>query len=60
LEFGESFTECASREVMEECGSYLDPKKIKYVTTMNVRWVEIGYHNVGLFMVSSYLKDIAI
>lgn len=56
LEFGETFEECAAREVLEECGVQLDQTDIKYITTMNVRYVEIGYHNVGLFMVSIKFK----
>lgn len=51
MEFGESFEECASREVLEECGFKIDPKDIYYVTTMNVKYTEIGYHNVGINMV---------
>ena len=57
LEFGESFEECAAREVLEECGSILDPAKIRYITTMNVRGVEFGYHNVGMFMLTQVKKD---
>ena len=57
MEFGESFEECAAREVLEECAAHLDPKQIKYITTMNVLGVEFGYHNVGLFMLTQVKKD---
>ena len=53
LEFGETFEECAAREVMEECGVKLEKERIRYVATMNVRGVEFDYHNVGIFMVSA-------
>ena len=35
----------------------LDPKEIKYITTMNVRGVVFGYHNVGIFMFAQVKKD---
>ena len=57
LEFGETFEECAVREVFEECDAILDIKSLKYIATMNVRGVEFGYHNVGIFMISPVLKD---
>ena len=56
LEFGETFEECAVREVYEECDAVLDPKSLRYVATMNVRGVEFGYHNVGIFMVAPVVK----
>lgn len=51
LEFGETFEECAAREVWEECAIKLEQQALKYVATMNVRGVEFDYHNVGIFMV---------
>ena len=56
LEFGETFEECAVREVYEECDAVLDPKSLRYVATMNVRGVEFGYHNVGIFMIAPVIK----
>ena len=56
LEFGESFEECASREVLEEVDISVEPSRMRYVATMNVRGVEFGYHNVGIFMVARVTK----
>ena len=56
LEFGETFEECAIREVLEECDAVLDRKSLRYVATMNVRGVEFGYHNVGIFMIAPVIK----
>jgi 8-oxo-dGTP diphosphatase len=56
LEFGETFEECAVRELLEECAVVLEPSRFHYVTTMNVRGVEFGYHNVGIFMLAPVTK----
>ena len=57
LEFGESFEECASREVLEEVNLKVEASRMRYVATMNVRGVEFGYHNVGIFMLAQVQKD---
>ena len=56
LEFGETFEECASREVEEECDLKVEPSRMRYVATMNVRGVEFNYHNVGVFMLGHVKK----
>ncbi|TNV75341.1 hypothetical protein FGO68_gene10510 [Halteria grandinella] len=57
LEFGETFEEAGVREVREECAVDIDPTKLRYVTTMNVRGVEFEYHNVGIFMATQVIKE---
>ncbi|PIN11179.1 NAD(+) diphosphatase [Handroanthus impetiginosus] len=56
LEFGESFEECAIREVKEETG--LDIHKIEYITTTNnvVSNVEKPVHIVAILM-RAFLVD---
>jgi 8-oxo-dGTP diphosphatase len=49
LEFGETFEECAIREVQEECGVAL--KEVRFGTTLNVRRPEAQYHYVVICMV---------
>ena len=58
LEFGETFEECASRELQEEVGIHVPPESIKYVTTINVRRTDHNYHNVGIIMSTKIKKDI--
>ena len=43
--------------MLEECGFLIDKNDIYYITTMNVRFVEAGYHNVGINMVSHALVN---
>lgn len=57
MEFGESFEEAASRETMEETGAKIPPERIKYLCTMNVMDLDIGYHNVGISLVVQVKKD---
>ncbi|EYU28942.1 hypothetical protein MIMGU_mgv1a015620mg [Erythranthe guttata] len=56
LEFGESFEECAAREVKEETG--LDIHKIEYLTVINnvVLRVDKPLHIVAIF-VRAFLSD---
>lgn len=52
LEFGESFEQCASRELEEETGLQVSPKKMRYLTTINSVYEEMGkkYHFVTVAM----------
>ncbi|KAK6134012.1 hypothetical protein DH2020_032201 [Rehmannia glutinosa] len=56
LEFGESFEECAAREVKEETG--LDIHKIEYLTVINnvISKVDKPLHIVAIFM-RAFLAD---
>ncbi|KAK6157727.1 hypothetical protein DH2020_011975 [Rehmannia glutinosa] len=56
LEFGESFEECAAREVEEETG--LDIHKIEYLTVINnvISKVDKPLHIVAIFM-RAFLAD---
>lgn len=55
MEYGETFEECASREVLEECGVTIKPEDIKYIGTMNIMQLDVGYHNVGVYMVIIFI-----
>lgn len=48
LEFGESFEECAAREVLEETGLHV--RDAQHVATENVVIRERAYHYVVIFM----------
>ena len=50
LELGESFEECAQRELKEELNLDLEMNHIKYLTTLNVIIKEEGVHWVNIFM----------
>ncbi len=52
LEFGESFAQCASRELEEETGLKVPPEKMRYLTTVNSVYEEKGkkYHFVTVAM----------
>ncbi|XP_008243402.1 PREDICTED: nudix hydrolase 1-like [Prunus mume] len=52
LEFGESFEECAAREVKEETGLDIDKEKIELLRVTNNLFVEEvkAHHYVGIFM----------
>ena len=54
LEQYEQFSECISRELVEECGeqAYIEPKDIKYLATINIVSPEHSHHNVGIVMVT--------
>ncbi|KAI9741054.1 MAG: Nudix hydrolase 15, mitochondrial [Cirrosporium novae-zelandiae] len=48
LEFGESFEECAAREVLEETG--LVVRNVKFLTATNSVFREEGKHYVTIFV----------
>ena len=52
MEFGETFEDCIVRETLEETGLDLSKENVKYISTVNVKGVDFGYHNVGIYMVS--------
>ena len=52
LEFGESFEECASRELKEELDLDLEPSDIHYLTTLNVCKKVENFHYLNLITVS--------
>jgi len=51
LEFGETFQECAAREVLEETGLRVDVEKIRFLTATNDVMGSEGKHYVTIFMV---------
>lgn len=57
LEFGESFEDCASREVEEETGLSILPVDWRYLTTTNNVLVKDGQHYVTVFMVGQVQPD---
>lgn len=48
LEFGESFEDCARREILEETG--LSVSEIKFLTAVNTVMVEENKHYVTVFV----------
>jgi len=52
LEFGESFAECASRELEEETGLQLSPERMRYLTTVNTVFKDKGkkFHYVTILV----------
>jgi 8-oxo-dGTP diphosphatase len=50
LEFGESFSRCAAREVLEETGLDIAESQIEFVTGTNGVWHADGLHYVTIFM----------
>ena len=61
LEYSETFEGCSARELAEETNITLPESEFKYVTTINVRRTDKGYHNVGIIMsvkVSKYPSPI--
>jgi 8-oxo-dGTP diphosphatase len=52
LEFGESFEECAKREVLEETGLHI--KNIRQIITTNDIFHKDNKHYVTIFMASEY------
>lgn len=52
LEYGESFEECAAREVMEETNVKM--KNIKFYTTVNNVFHDEKSHSITIFMVSDW------
>jgi 8-oxo-dGTP diphosphatase len=55
LDFGESFEDCAAREVMEETG--LDVKNIHFLTAVNSVMEEEQKHYITVFMVAEASSD---
>jgi ADP-ribose pyrophosphatase YjhB (NUDIX family) len=50
LEFGESFSDCAAREVLEETGLDIAEGQLDFVTATNGVWPADGVHYVTVFM----------
>lgn len=57
LEFGETFEECAAREVLEE--SNVKIKNIKFYTSVNNVFRDENKHSVTIFMLSDWSSGIA-
>jgi 8-oxo-dGTP diphosphatase len=52
LEYGETFEECAAREVMEETGIKI--KNIKFYTSVNNIFKDEDHHSITIFMFSDW------
>ncbi|KAK3093557.1 hypothetical protein FSP39_017286 [Pinctada imbricata] len=50
LEFGEEWTECGQREVMEETGLILKETSMKFCTVLNAIVVSEDYHYIEIFV----------
>ena len=48
LEFGESFEECAARELYEELNIKVEEHEIRYLTTINVVKKEDKFHYLNI------------
>ncbi|TNV83498.1 hypothetical protein FGO68_gene2962 [Halteria grandinella] len=52
FEFGESFEDCAARELLEELNLQLNHDEFKYLTTLNVIYLEENFHYLNIMMVA--------
>jgi 8-oxo-dGTP diphosphatase len=52
FEFGETFEECAARELHEELNLQIPLEQFKYLTTLNVIHKEENFHYVNIMMVA--------
>ena len=57
LEFGESFEDCARREVLEETG--LEVQNLHFLTATNDVMIDEGKHYVTVFMVCEAVGEVA-
>ncbi len=57
LEFGESFEECASRELEEETGLIIPKESLKYVGLVNAVHVQHNYHYLDIYIYGSCPLD---
>ena len=57
LEFGESFEQCAIRELYEELNIKIEEKEIKYLTTLNVVKKKENFHYLNI-ITSFFIDDI--
>jgi 8-oxo-dGTP diphosphatase len=55
LEFGESFEECARREILEETGLYID--KTFYLNLTNDVFIQEQCHYISIFMIGRCPKE---
>lgn len=52
LEFGESWEDCAAREVLEECGVGI--KNTRFLAVVNNVFRDEGHHSITIFMKSEW------
>lgn len=48
LEYGETYFDCAKREMMEECG--VEIEDLKFLTITEEFWPEIGRHYITIYI----------
>ncbi|TKA29100.1 hypothetical protein B0A54_16210 [Friedmanniomyces endolithicus] len=56
LDFGESFEQCAAREVKEETG--LDVQDVRFLTATNTVFGDTGKHYVTIFMTAMVVANL--
>jgi 8-oxo-dGTP diphosphatase len=54
FEYGESFEECARREVLEETGMQIS--NVRFIALTNDIFVDKGKHDVGIWMYADWLS----
>ncbi len=57
LEMGETWEDCASRELNEETGLDMSPECFKHISTMNCKCLSERFHNVSLVMLAEIPQD---
>ena len=57
MEYGETFYECASRELLEETGVAVEQEQLKLLTFTNSHYPEANYHYLSVIILLEVKKE---